>query len=150
MSQATDRVLGTVHSAQGPAKALAPGDDAFLLEALKRCSQATREAAREFRRTGSAHCLPAIVEGIIEHFVEPDLRPRLGRGGDGLRLVEDLAVDSLTMLEIVYLAEDVLQISIENEDLRPLRTVGDVKEFLASKVRREVERPLSASPGNPA
>jgi len=136
MSQATDRVLGAGDSVPAPTGAIAPKDEAYLLDALKRCSPATREAAREYRRTGSADSLSAIVEGIIEHYVEPDLRPRLCRGGDTLRLVEDLGVDSLTMLEIVYLAEDVLHISIENEDLRPLRTVGDVKAFLVSRVHR--------------
>ena len=137
MSQAADRDLGTMHSGPGPARALASEGDAHLPDAVRRCSPSTREAAREFRRTGDANCLPAIIDGIIEHYVEPDLRSKLLRGGDGLRLVEDLAVDSLTMLEIVYLAEDVLQITIENEELRPFRTVGDVKKFLASKLRPE-------------
>jgi 3-hydroxyacyl-[acyl-carrier-protein] dehydratase len=149
MSQATDRVLGAVHTVTGPARPPAPKDEAYLLDALKRCSPATRRAACEFRRTGSAHWLRAVVGGIIEHYVEPDVRSKLCRGGDDLRLVEDLAVDSLTMLEIVYLAEDVLQISVENEDLRPLRTVRDVKEFLASKVQGEFARALETSSGSP-
>ena len=86
------------------------------------------------RRTKSLELLPAIVHGLIEHYVERDARAKLSRADDGLRLVEDLAIDSLTMLEIVFLAEDVLQISIDNEDLRPVRTVGDVKTFIASKL----------------
>jgi len=118
-----------------------PEDDARLLDALKRCSASTREAAREFRRTGSAAWLPAIIDGILEHYVEPGLRPKLSRGGDRLRLAEDLSVDSLTLLEIVYLAEDVLQISIDNEDLRPFRTVGDIKDYLAAKMQRECAPP---------
>jgi acyl carrier protein len=89
-------------------------DDAHLRDTLKRFPLSTREAACEFRRTGRPEQLPAIV--------------------DGLRLIEDLAIDSLTMLEIVFLAEDVLQISIDNEELRPFRTVGDVKRFIASKL----------------
>ena len=35
---------------------------------------------------------------------------------------------------IVFLAEDVLQVSIDNEELRPFRTVGDIKRFIASKL----------------
>jgi acyl carrier protein len=38
------------------------------------------------------------------------------------------------MLEIVFLAEDVLQITIDNEEMRPFRTVGDVKTFIVSKL----------------
>jgi len=108
--------------------------DAHLRDALKRCSPSTREAACAFRRTGSLDHLPAIVHGLIEHYVDRDARPKLARPADDLRLVEDLALDSLTMLEIVFLAEDVLQISIDNEDLRPFRTVGDVKSYLCAKL----------------
>ncbi len=108
-------------------------DDATLRDTLKRCSPSTREAACAFRRTGSPDHLPAIVHGLIEHYVERGARAKLSRSGDGVRLVEDLAIDSLTMLEIVFLAEDVLQISIDNEELRPFRTVGDVKKFIVSK-----------------
>ena len=109
-------------------------EDAQLRDTLKRCSPSTRDAACAFRRTKSLDYLPAIVHGLIEHYVEREARTKLNRADDGLRLVEDLAIDSLTMLEIVFLAEDVLQISIDNEDLRPVRTVGDVKTFIASKL----------------
>ena len=54
---------------------------------------------------------------------------------DLLRLIEDLGIDSLTMMEIVILVEDVLQMSINNDELRNLRTVGDVKTFIDCKIR---------------
>lgn len=72
---------------------------------------------------------------MIERFVEPDLRPKLKEADDELRLVEDLGIDSLTMMGIVILVEDVLQMQINNEDLRNLRTVGDIKIFIDCKVR---------------
>jgi 3-hydroxyacyl-[acyl-carrier-protein] dehydratase len=134
MRQATDPGPGTRCLSLGPERPFTPADDAYLRDALKRCSPSTRDAACAFRRTGSPDHLPAIVHGLIEHYVERGARAKLNRSGDGLRLVEDLAIDSLTMLEIVFLAEDVLQISIDNEELRPFRTVGDVKQFIASKL----------------
>jgi acyl carrier protein len=79
--------------------------------------------------------LPAVVIGVIERFVEPDLRAKLKDADDDLRLIEDLGIDSLTMMEIVILVEDVLQMSINNDELRHLRTVGDVKTFIECKVR---------------
>jgi 3-hydroxyacyl-[acyl-carrier-protein] dehydratase len=114
---------------------ITPKDDDGLRDALRRYSPATREAACQFRRTGNAVHLPAIVQGIIEHCVEHAARDNLARAGDNLRLVEDLGIDSLTMLEIVFLAEEVLEISIENEEVRTLRTVREVKQFIASKLR---------------
>jgi acyl carrier protein len=134
MIQATDPGPGTLSRSQGTERRYTPEDDKYLRDALKRCSPTTREAACAFRRTGSPDHLPAIVHGLIEHYVERGARAKLSRPDDGLRLVEDLAIDSLTMLEIVFLAEDVLQISIDNDELRPFRTVGDVKRFIASKL----------------
>jgi len=108
--------------------------EAQLRETLKRCSAATRDAACEFRRTGNVKHVPAIIHGLIEHYVEPVARAKLNGCDDNVRLTEDLAIDSLTMLEIVFLAEEVLQVSIDNEELRPFRTVGDVKRFVTAKL----------------
>jgi len=118
-----------------PLKPFTPEDDANLREALKRCSAATYEAAAQFRKTGNVEHLPAIVLGIIERYVEPDLRAKLKDADDDLRVIEDLGIDSLTMMEIVILVEDVLQMSINNDELRHLRSVGDVKTFIGCKVR---------------
>ena len=58
-------------------KPFAPDDEAALREALKRCSPSTFEAAVQFRKTGNADHMPAVVIGVIERFVEPDLRAKL-------------------------------------------------------------------------
>ncbi len=110
-------------------------DESALRDSLKRCSPATIEAAIAYRKTHEASHLPAVIIGVIERFVEPDLRAKLKEADDELRLVEDLGIDSLTMMEIVILVEDVLQLQINNEDLRNLRTVGDTKVFIDCKVR---------------
>jgi 3-hydroxyacyl-[acyl-carrier-protein] dehydratase len=136
MSEASSPDPVSQHLIFGGQRPLTSADEKFVMDALKRCSPLTREAAREFRRTGNPERLPAIIDGLIEHYVEPDARAKLGRGDDSLRLVEDLAIDSLTMLEIVSLAEDVLQITIDNGEIRPVRTVGDIKTFIASKLGR--------------
>ena len=110
-------------------------DETALRDALKRCSPATIEAAIAYRKTRTISHLPAIIIGIIERFVESDLRPKLKQADDELRLVEDLGIDSLTMMEIVILVEDVLQMQINNEELRNLRTIGDIKVFIDCRVR---------------
>jgi 3-hydroxyacyl-[acyl-carrier-protein] dehydratase len=106
-----------------------------LRESLRRCSPSAFEAAVQFRKTGNADHVSAVVIGVIERFVEPDLRAKLKDVDDDIRLIEDLGIDSLTMMEIVILVEDVLQMSINNDELRNLRTVGDVKTFIDCKIR---------------
>lgn len=112
-----------------------PEDEASLRESLKRCSPATIEAAIGYRKTQEASHLPAVIVGVIERFVEPDLRVKLKAADDELRLIEDLGIDSLTMMEIVILVEDVLHMQINNDELRNLRTVGDIKVFIDCRVR---------------
>jgi acyl carrier protein len=128
-SSATSKAMPTTH------KPFGPEDESALRESLKRCSPSTFEAAVQFRKTGNPEHVPAVVIGVIERFVEPDLRIKLKDADDDLRLIEDLGIDSLTMMEIVILVEDVLQMSINNEELRNLRTVGDIKTFIDCKIR---------------
>lgn len=125
-------------------------EDPALRQALKRCPPATYEAVQQFRRTGDLTYLPVIVRGVIARYVEPPLRPKLHPHSDHLRLHQDLGLDSLTMVEIVILAEEVLTVSINYEELCHLRTVGDVCQFILIKVRNPLSAPPSASlPAHP-
>ena len=108
-----------------------------LRELLKRCPEGTFEAALAFRAHKDVLQVPVIVLGIIERHLEPEQKEALGEGDDSVRLYEDLGVDSLTMLEIVMMVEQTLQLSIDNEELRDLRTLGDVKAYLDAKVKGE-------------
>ena len=116
-----------------------------LKESLRRCSNETIEAAIGYRATKDASLVPVIVTGIIERFLEPDLKPLMSKGDDSLLLFDDLGVDSLTMMEIVILVEETIEISIENEELRELRSIGDIKQFIHSKLSGEAATPASDS-----
>jgi len=65
-----------------------PEDDPVLRETLKRCSPATYYAACKFRKTGCGDDLRAVILGVVERFVEHDLRPKLRVSSDTLRLHE--------------------------------------------------------------
>ena len=147
MPDAVQSSPGTGKTSPATLKPFAPEDEVALREALKRCSPSTFEAAVQFRKTGNAEHVPAVVIGVIERFVEPDLRVKLKDADDDLRMIEDLGIDSLTMMEIVILVEDVLQMTINNDELRNLRTVGDVKTFIDCKIRGlPVPRPTKFIP----
>lgn len=118
-----------------PAGPVCLDDDPHLRDALRRCPAPTFEAACAYRKTGDARHVPTILQGVIARFVEPELRSRLSESADDLRLVEDLGLDSLTLLEVALLAEDVLRISITADELRQVRTIGDVKLFVQAKVQ---------------
>jgi 3-hydroxyacyl-[acyl-carrier-protein] dehydratase len=104
-----------------------------LQHALKRCRPEVINAAIEFRATGNPRLLPFIITGVIERFTEPEHRHLLRHGQDNLRLNEDLGLDSLTLMEIVLLTEDVFGINISAEELRNLCTLGEIQTFIATK-----------------
>jgi len=106
-----------------------------LTDLLKRCSEETLGAALSFMENKDLDKIEPIVLGIIDRHLEPDQRQVFKDADDSFRLYEDLGLDSLTMLEIVMLVEQTLQVSIDNEELKDLRTLGDVKQYLDAKVR---------------
>lgn len=126
--------VGTPVSTQ-PSVPVGADAEEVLRESLRRCSKLTVDSAVAFQRTGDTRLLPTIIIGIFERFVEPDMRPRLAGDCDELRVIEDLGLDSLTMMEIVMLVEEVTQTRIENEELRGLVTLGDIKTFVDCRAR---------------
>ncbi len=114
-----------------------PGDqsaDELLKETLKRCSAETITAALAFRQSGDVGLVPTVVLGIIERFLEPEVVDTLKQGDDSVQFMEDLGMDSLTMFEAIMMVEESLGVSIKNEELWDLRTVGDLKAFISSKL----------------
>ena len=116
-----------------------------LRDLLKRCPAGTFEAAIAFRVDKDVSQIEKIVLGIIDRHLEPEQREILSQSDDSLRMYEDLGMDSLTMLEIVMLIEQTLKVSIDNEELRDLRTLGDVKVYLDAKARGEAPPKRSKS-----
>lgn len=105
-----------------------------LKDSLRRCPVGTLEAAIAYRTLGDAKQIPKVVNGIIERYLEPEFRPLLKNAKSNLNLAEDLGIDSLTMMEIVLLVEEILKISFENHDLKELRTLGDIQQFMNHKI----------------
>jgi 3-hydroxyacyl-[acyl-carrier-protein] dehydratase len=89
--------------------------------------------------------LPVVVYGIIERHLAPENNRILADAGDDTRLIEDLGIDSLTLLEIVLSIEETIKISIENEELREIRTLGEVKDFITRKLAGGSEENKRAS-----
>jgi acyl carrier protein len=65
---------------------------------------------------------------------------------DSAQLIADLGYDSLALAEIVFFVEELYQISIANEDLLKLQTIGDLRTYVHAKVTA----PAAAAPAAPA
>jgi 3-hydroxyacyl-[acyl-carrier-protein] dehydratase len=104
-------------------------------ELMRRCPQPAIDAAVAFQTSRDPALVSVIVLGIIERFVEPDARPKVHEAKADTRLFDDLGVDSLLMVEIVMTIEGVLAVRAPDEELRTLRTIGDVQTYLDAKLR---------------
>jgi len=102
-----------------------PEDEAALRDSLKRCSAETIEKAVELRKTGNPALAGDVVIGIIELLKNPQ---------DSLKMIEDLGLDSLTMVEIVLAVEDATGMSIDQEDVQKIHTLGDIKAYISAKL----------------
>lgn len=117
----------------------APGSDELLRDTLKRCSERTLEAALAYRASSDVAHVPVVVLGIVERFLDPEVVETLRAGDDSTEFMADLGMDSLTMIEAIMMVEESLGISIKNEELLDLRSVGDLKDFIKKKIAGEAD-----------
>jgi len=125
---------GRVSYVRAEMMSLSEQDLLDLKEGLRRCSPETVEAAVRFRERGDVSAVPQVVYGILERYQPATASVKLPEAGDEARLIEDIGLDSLTLLEIVMSIEEVLKLHIENEELREIRTLGSLKKFLHHKI----------------
>jgi acyl carrier protein len=98
---------------------------------LDRFPLEVRDAYRHFRAGGAPANLETVVLAVLrEHMPKPGLAPLT----DEMRLMEDLGYDSLAVAEMVFFFEDLFQVRIENQELLGVRTVGEVRRFVARKI----------------
>jgi 3-hydroxyacyl-[acyl-carrier-protein] dehydratase len=102
---------------------------------LRRCSPSTYAAACAFRQTRDPDLLPAIIFGLVERYVDRLSHSKLQGPAEEVRLSEDLGLDSLSVMELVVLAEDTLQAPLSVEEPPPLHTLADLQHYLSLKLR---------------
>jgi 3-hydroxyacyl-[acyl-carrier-protein] dehydratase len=101
-----------------------------LKETLKRCPDGTLEALLEYRADGNLESLSAFLIGCIKRHTDEEYQSCLDEGGDTVSFIDDLGIDSMTMMEIVMMVEECLEIQIDNQDLMNLQTIGDLNTYI--------------------
>jgi acyl carrier protein len=105
-----------------------------ITQSLKRCSEATVAAALRFEDTRNLDELPAIILGVLERDAanpkpEGVAPPPMMRDSS-----RDIGMDSFGMIEVVMTAEEVLGITVANHEMNDIRTLGQLKAFLRTKL----------------
>ena len=99
-------------------------------ETLKRCPEGTFDALLRYRETGSVDPLNTFLIGCIVRHTEPEYHALLEGENSEVSFIDDLGIDSMTMMEIVMMAEECLEIQIDNEDLMNISTIGELNSYL--------------------
>lgn len=105
-----------------------------IIKALKRCSGETLAAALRLQDTPDGGDLDTVIRGVLARDLPEERTAALPDAGDDARLIEDIGMDSFGMIEVVMTAEEVLGITISNEEMKRIATLGELKDFLGTKL----------------
>ena len=72
------------------------------------------------------------MEQKIIELIADKLNKKIDQITPASRLVEDLGADSLDVVELIMAFEDEFGVSLPDEDVAKMKTVGDVVKFVSS------------------
>ena len=106
-------------------------------EELRRAPAGTREALQAFKQNGKIEDLEAFVRGIIGRNIDDEFLEVLENAEPSTRFIEDLGIDSLTMVEIAMTLEEALDVELLDEDLQELATLREMRNYLQKKTAEQ-------------
>ena len=107
-----------------------------LPQPLVRFPAEVRTAYQSFCATGDEAALRTVVLAAVRDFMPRNsAHPRTEALRPDERLIEDLGFDSLAVAETVFFFEDLFKVTIKNEDILALHTVGELCDFVAKRAR---------------
>jgi acyl carrier protein len=117
-----------MESAHLPSPAgLALGEDK-----LRHMPASVRLAYERFKERRDPADLDVVTVAILQDFRVKALPP--ASYARETLLIEGLGYDSLAIAEIVFYAEDLFRISITNDEIVQVRSVGDLCDFVRAKL----------------
>ncbi|MET0262746.1 MAG: acyl carrier protein [Rariglobus sp.] len=130
-----------------PASTPAAPKPAAPANPLAKFPSAVRDAHKHFLATGDVEALDTVVLAVVRDHQPSHLRATSPAVfPDEASLMGDLGFDSLALAEIVFFFEDLYKISITNDELMNISTVGKLREFVRSKVATAVASPAQSTP----
>lgn len=104
-------------------------------ELLKHFSPGIRERYRQYRATRDMAAADDVALAVLKDHVPA--RKIAGLPAvltDSSTLQGDMGIDSVSISDAVFVLEDVFDVSISNQELVKLHTVGDLRAFIRAKL----------------
>ena len=98
----------------------------------------------EWSRTGDDSSLTKLLACMFASLDVHTFEAAYAQKGDETSLKADMCIDSLTLAELLFYAEDLLAIRISNEDVLKILTVGNLKTFLSAHRQPCIDKKCTA------
>jgi len=104
-------------------------------EILKNFPARIRESYANFAATKDPAAADEVVIAIVrDHVPVKKQSSTPGVLTDAMSLTADLGIDSVSIADAVFMLEDVFGVTIATKELVRLRTVGDLRAFIRTKL----------------
>ncbi len=101
---------------------------------IRHFPQDVQDAFLAFEKTHDPDALDPVILAILNDYIPIKRAEPLASLPGSTRLVDDLGFDSLAITEVVFFTEELLGISIANEEILQVRTLDDLRGFIRKKV----------------
>jgi acyl carrier protein len=101
--------------------------------ALARFPAKILEAYERYRTQGDDGAVQEVVMAAVIDYRPAGAAP-VPQVGDETLLVEDLAYDSVSVAELIFFLEDIFDLTISNEDILAVRTIGALRAIVTRKL----------------
>jgi acyl carrier protein len=104
-------------------------------ELLKHFPARIRDCYQNYVATGDPAAADEVVLAIVKDHVPAKKAHQIpAELTDTSTLMGDLGIDSVSIADALFVLEDVFNVSISNKELVRLRTVGDLRAFVRTKL----------------
>ena len=90
------------------------------------------EQYEQFLRNNDPTRLNHFIVGLLDFLQDTTENSKTFTGKTSLR--DNLAVDSITIAEVIFQLEDIFEIKIENQDLVEIRTIDELNSYIIDKL----------------
>ena len=115
-----------------------PSDDIVPSEKLRTLLRGFPEpailACARYQATGSSEAFDEAACRLIQHHLEKPPPTDIAQMPGDTRLAEDLGLDSLTLVEMIFLFEDVFAAKVPQEELMKIVTLDDLRAMLKAQL----------------
>jgi acyl carrier protein len=92
------------------------------------------DAYLAFADTGDLARLDDVVLGVLQFYLAKPPPVPLTKMSGSTRLVADLGCDSLTMIDVMFLAESLLGIKLADDELTKIETLDQLREHFRGRI----------------